>query len=138
MRPFSQKQPFAKRDILIQGNSVRQTWGFDEPSPEEERKPLRRYATEPSLALEQTDDQLRLRLGEELDYARRMLHATGDELSSDPIAVSRHGVSLQNLDMVDQILGHIANVIRSVDPETAVKAISMGDLKARLTRRGSL
>ena len=38
MKPFSQKLPFAKRDILIQGDSVRQIWGMEEPGPEEERR----------------------------------------------------------------------------------------------------
>jgi hypothetical protein len=38
MRPFSEKLPFAKRDILIQGDSVRQIWGMEEP-------PLRKIAS---------------------------------------------------------------------------------------------
>ena len=75
MRPFSQKLPFAKRDILIQGDSVRQIWGAEDPGPGEERKPLRRDG--PGRAapspIEDTRDQLRLRLSEELEYARRML-----------------------------------------------------------------
>ena len=140
MRPFSQKQPFAKRDIAIQGDSVRQIWGFDEPTAEQERRPLRRDVQHLTAveAPQQTDDQLRIRLGEELEYARRMLDITGDELSADPIAVARHLVSLQYLDKVGQMLGHIANVIRSTDPTSAVKEIGMGDLKARLTRSGAL
>jgi hypothetical protein len=62
----------------------------------------------------------------------------GDELSADPIAVSRHGVVLQSLDIVGQMLGHVAKVICSADPESAVEQIGMGDLKARLTRSGAL
>ena len=79
-----------------------------------------------------------LRLGEELDYARRMLDITGDAISTDPIAIARHGVALQSLDIVGQMLGHIANVIRSSDPKATVEEIGMCDLKARLTRSGRL
>ncbi len=44
-------------------------------------------------------------------------------------------VSLQSVDIIGQILGHIAAVVRSSDPQGAVERIGMGDLKARLTRR---
>ncbi|NUT01043.1 MAG: hypothetical protein HOP96_08725, partial [Sphingomonas sp.] len=60
------------------------------------------------------------------------------ELSGDPIAVSRHTVALQSLDRVGQMLGHIANIIRSSDPRSTVEEIGMGDLKARLKRTGAL
>lgn len=138
MRPFSQKQPFAERDILIQGDSVRQIWGIEEPGEDLERKPLRREAPLLRVVPEQTADQLRIRLGEELDYARRMLDITGDDLSNDPVTLSRHTVSLQYLDKVGQILGHVANIIRSTDPQSVVEEVGMGDLKARLTRSGAL
>ena len=85
-----------------------------------------------------TDDELRLRLAEELDYARRMLDAMGDELSTDLGVVMRHGVALQTVDIVGQMLGHIANVTRAAAPELAVEKIGMCELKARLTRRGTV
>jgi hypothetical protein len=85
-----------------------------------------------------TDDGLRLRLAEELDYARRMLDAMGDELSADLGVVMRHGVALQTVDIVGQMLGHIANVTRAAAPELAVEKIGMCELKARLTRRGTV
>jgi len=127
------------RAILIQGDSVRMTWGLDD-LPNKERKPLRRggetqSAISPSPA---TDDALSLRLGEELDFVRRMLHALGDELSSDPILIRRHAVALKALDKVGQILGHVRNVIRSSEPLSAVAEIGMSDLRARLTRDGTL
>ena len=130
--------PFARRDALIQGDSVRQIWGQEEEAPAEERLPVRRDFQPRNHAVEETTDRLHLRLGEELEYARRMLDAMGDELSADPIAVSHHGMFLQSLDIVGQMLGHIARVIRSADPESAVEQIGMGDLKARLTRNGAL
>jgi hypothetical protein len=77
-----------------------------------------------------------LRLAEELEYARRMLDLMGDELASDMAVVMRHSVQLQSVDIVGQMLGHIASVVRSGDPEAAVERIGMCDLKARLTRSG--
>jgi hypothetical protein len=88
-------------------------------------------------ALVPTENELRLRLAEELDYARRMLDAMGDELSADMAVVMRHGVALQSVDIVGQMLGHIANVTRSAAPDLAVEKIGMCELKARLTRRGT-
>jgi hypothetical protein len=89
-------------------------------------------------ALVPTDDELHLRLAEELEYARRMLDAMGDELAADMGVVMRHAVALQSVDIVGQILGHIAAVTRSSAPERAVKRIGMCELKARLTRRGGV
>ena len=140
MRPFSQKLPFASRDILIQGDSVRQIWGMEEPSSEEDRRPLRRDAplrTVPPPTGD-TEDQLHLRLSEELEYARRMLDITADQICADRIVVTRHAAALQSLDRVCQMLGHIAAVVRSSDPYSAIEEIGMSDLKARLTRRGTL
>jgi hypothetical protein len=136
LRPFSQKLPFDRREVLIQGDSVRLAWAKEEPATAAERLPLRREAPGRTSAPEigRTSNVLQLRLGEELEYARRLLDITGDELSGDPIAVSRHGVALQSLDIVGQMLGHIANVVRSNDQPAAVDAIGMCDLKARLTR----
>lgn len=102
------------------------------------RQPIRRDGQPHNDAIEETSDVLHRRLGEELEYARRMLDVTGDELSADPIAVARHGVALQSLDIVGQMLTHIATIIRSSDPETVVERIGMSDLKARLTRNGVL
>jgi hypothetical protein len=86
-------------------------------------------------ALVPTDDRLRLRLAEEIEYARRMLDVMGDALTSDRAVVVRHGTALQSVDIVGQMLGHIANVVRSSDPEGAVDLIGMAELKARLQRR---
>ena len=85
-------------------------------------------------ALIPTDDQLKMRLAEELEYARRMLDAMGDELSADMGVVMRHSVALQTIDIVGQLLGHVAAVTRSSDPVGAVERIGMCELKARLTR----
>ena len=103
-----------------------------------ERQSIRREAPPLDPALVPTDDELRLRLAQELEYARRMLDAMGDELTADMGVVMRHGVALQTVDIVGQILGHIADVIRSSDPPGAVDRIGMAELKARLTRKGGM
>ena len=106
-----------------------------------EQKPrvsIRRDAPPPPKSTVPTDDQLRLRLAEELDYARRMLSSMGDELSSDAVIVGRHIAELQTIDIVGQMLGHIASVIRSSDPPAAVENIGMSALKARLMRKSLL
>lgn len=82
-----------------------------------------------------TDDQLLLRLAEELEYSRRMLDIMGDALSSDAAIVMRHSVALQSVDIIGQMLGHIANVVRSSDPAETVNRIGMCELKGRLTRK---
>jgi hypothetical protein len=134
LRPYSQKHAFQRRDVLIQGDSVRQTWGVEEPSGEEERKPLRREPPVRAIPSPPSEDLLHVRLGEELDYVRRLLDIMGDQLSGDPILLRRHSVALQPIDRMAQILGHVGRVIRSSDPNSAVADIGMSDLKARLTR----
>jgi hypothetical protein len=99
------------------------------------RKSIRRDPPPLPPAIVPTDDLLRLRLAEELEYARRMIESMGDSLSADPAVVMRHMVELQSVDIVGQMLGHIANVIRSSHPDGAVERIGMCDLKARLTRK---
>lgn len=102
------------------------------------RPSIRREAPPLPPALVPTDDVLKLRLAEELEYARRMLETMGDALSADPNLVMRHMVSLQSVDIAGQILGHVANVIRSSDPGGAVERIGMCDMKARLLRKGGV
>ena len=111
------------------------------PDEPETRKSLWRDpppASEPPPALVPTEDELHLRLAEELEYARRILDAMGDELSGDPGVVVRHMTSLQAVDIIGQMLGHLATVIRCNDPEAAVERIGMCELKARLQRRGGV
>lgn len=102
------------------------------------RRSIRRDPPPLPPALVPTDDELLRRLGEELDYARRLLDSMGDELSSDGLIVARHMTALQSVDIVGQILGHIADVIRSSERSGAVDRIGMSDLKARLTRKGGI
>lgn len=72
------------------------------------------------------------RLAAELDHARDMLVTMGDELALNHDVVAEHGVALQAVDIVGQMLGHIANVVRAADRDAAVERIGMCELKARL------
>ena len=103
-------------------------------SEQNTRPSIRRDPPPLPQSLIPTQDPLRLRLSEELEYARRMLNSMGDELASDVVIVGRHLAELQTIDIVGQMLGHIADVIRSSDPPGAVDAIGMSALKARLMR----
>jgi len=67
-----------------------------------------------------------------------MLNAMGEQLAGDPALVTRHTGSLQSVDIIGQMLSHIANVIRCSAPEDAVERIGMAELKSRLQRRSIL
>ena len=71
-------------------------------------------------------------LAEQLDHARDMLMEMGDELAMNQEVVAEHGVALQAVDIVGQMLGHIANVVRAEDRAAAVDRIGMCELKATL------
>jgi hypothetical protein len=101
----------------------------------EAKRSIRRDPPPLANAQVPTDAVLKLRLAQELEYARRMIESMGDTLSADPQLVMRHMVALQSVDIAGQILGHIANVIRSSDPEGAVDLIGMCDLRGRLKRQ---
>ncbi|HET7709938.1 MAG TPA: hypothetical protein VFK50_10495 [Sphingomicrobium sp.] len=102
------------------------------------RKSIRRDPPPRAPDIPPSDDPLSNRLADELDYARRLLEQMGDTLSSDPTVVARHLVTLQAVDVVGQMLGHIANVVRSSDPAETVERMGMADLRARLQRRGGV
>lgn len=71
-------------------------------------------------------------LAAELDHARDMLVMMGDELALNEEVVAEHGLAIQAIDIVGQMLGHIANVVRAEDRETAVDRIGMCELRAKL------
>ena len=61
-----------------------------------------------------------------------MLISMGDELALNQDVVADHGLALQAVDIVGQMLGYIANVVRAEDRGAAVERIGMCELKARL------
>lgn len=76
---------------------------------------------------------LDLLLAAELDHARDMLVMMGDELAMSPEIVAEHGMALQAVDIVGQMLGHIANVVRAQDRGEAIDRIGMCELRAKLS-----
>lgn len=76
--------------------------------------------------------ELDYRLAAELEHARDMLVTMGDQLAMDGQVVAEHGLALQAVDIVGQLLGHIANVVRADDRHAAVERIGMCELKAKL------
>ena len=97
------------------------------------RKPIRRDPPPRQPDIPRTDDALSLRLADELDYVSRLIEQMGNALSADPTVIARHVVTLQAVDVVGQMLGHLASVRAAM-----VERIGMGDLKARLQRRGGV
>jgi hypothetical protein len=72
-------------------------------------------------------------LAAELDHARDLLVMMGDELALNQELVAEHGMALQAIDIVGQMLSHIANVVRAEDPEAAIERIGMCELKTKLS-----
>lgn len=83
--------------------------------------------------MDQAPSPLDLLLAAELDHARDMLVMMGDELATSQEIVAEHGTALQAVDIVGQMLGHIANVVRAEDRAKAIERIGMCDLKTKLT-----
>ena len=83
--------------------------------------------------MDQAPSQLDLLLAAELDHARDMLMMMGDELAMSQEIVAEHGTALQAVDIVGQMLGHIANVVRAEDRHSAIARIGMCELKTKLT-----
>lgn len=96
------------------------------------RRPLFR---EPPARPEASVDPVDYRIAEELETIRRRLDQIGDALIADPILLHRHATSLQGLDLTNQVLAHLAEVIKSADKAAGVEAVRMDDLRARLKRR---
>ena len=82
--------------------------------------------------MNRSPDMLDQSLAHEIEEARKLLEAMGDELAADIDVITKHCTSLQTIDIVMQILGHIANVVRSDDRKHAVDGIGMHDLKMKL------
>jgi len=80
-------------------------------------------------------DALDHRLAEELDLIARKLEQLGGTLAANPILLQRHAADLQSIDHIKQVIGHIARVVESSDPEWAVERITLQDLRARLQRK---
>lgn len=84
--------------------------------------------------IERSPDMIKQRLAEEIEYAKRLINATGVELAMDTVCLVRHAGMLQRFDLIEQMLGHLANVAGATNPCDAIAAIGMQDLRNRLNR----
>lgn len=75
------------------------------------------------------------RVAEEIAHVQRILEQVGDKFTSDPVVLSRHIDSLQQFDIMGQILGHLARIIVTPDPALEAEKIGMDALRARLLRK---
>jgi len=80
-------------------------------------------------------NQLDHRLAQELDHVVRKLEQLGAVLADNPILIHRHMAELQSIDLIKQVIGHIARVVEAEDEEWAVERITLQDLRARLQRK---
>lgn len=101
------------------------------------RKPLFRPPPPKPARLPMSGDVRDIRLGEEVEYVRRMLDALGERLAADPIMLQRHGQTMQGFDLIGQMLGHIASVVQTSDRDAAIERV-MPEMRARLTRKSLL
>jgi hypothetical protein len=101
---------------------------------------IRSGALPPPVTEKQPSSRLELgeldaRLVEEVAYLRRLVETIGDELSNEPLMLSRHMRTLQQFDVLAQALGHVAAVLGSDDRLATVEAIGMLDMRNRLLRK---
>ena len=80
-------------------------------------------------------DIIDLRIAEELEAIARRLELLGGTLAGDPAVLCRHAGQLQSIDLIKQMLGHLASVVATEEKEKAVELITLSELKARLQRR---
>jgi hypothetical protein len=73
-------------------------------------------------------------MAEELEYVQRGLDQMADTLISDPYILARHAATLQQFDVLSQILGHLKKLTVAEDPATEASTIGMLELRRRLLR----
>ncbi len=76
--------------------------------------------------------RLRMQIADELDCARQEIERLGGLLCSDPALVAAHMTSLQALDMIGQQQLALAAVLRADDPQAAIAATPLEQLRERL------
>jgi len=75
------------------------------------------------------------RIEEELQLVVRQLGQLGDVLADDPILLLHHTPQLQSIDLMQQVLGHLARIVASADKAAAVDRVTLSELKVRLQRQ---
>ena len=82
-----------------------------------------------------SDDVVDQRVAEELAALCRKLESIGTVLTADPILRSRHGLQVQEISGANRLLSALADVVAAADKQSAISALSAGDLRARLERK---
>ena len=82
-----------------------------------------------------SEDPLDHRIAEELETIGRRLDLLGDALAGDAALLHRHASQLQSIDLMRQMLRHLAQVVATEDKEQAVALVTLSELKGRLQRR---
>lgn len=75
------------------------------------------------------------RVAEELQTIRRHLDQLGGVLAGEPLLLHRYAVQLQSIDLMSQLLGHLADIVATENKALAVERVSLSDLKQRLQRK---
>lgn len=73
------------------------------------------------------------RLAAEISGLEQLVGAVADRLSDDTEVLMRHEQALQQLDLAAQTLNALAAVTSADDPERAIAAVAMHDLRSRLS-----
>jgi hypothetical protein len=77
---------------------------------------------------------VRQRMAEELEYVQRGLEQMADQLVADTYILARHAETLQQFDVLGQILGHLKKLTVAGDPAAEASEIGMVELRRRLLR----
>lgn len=97
------------------------------------RRELFRPASAP--APQASDDLLDQRISEELELVVRQLEQLGGTLAADPILLHKHATQLQSIDLMKQVLGHLARLVGAADRQSALDRVTLTELKGRLARQ---
>lgn len=91
--------------------------------------------TRPDWIAEQIDVDIDARVADELTALRRLLEDMGAQFSDERMLVERYPGTLQRFDFACQILGHLADLLKAGNRNTAIDAIGMEELRQRLRRK---
>ena len=68
-------------------------------------------------------------VADDLKRVSELLAMIGDALAGDPAAVTRHGITLQGLDIAMQTLAALAETMQADDPEHEIGMVRLAELR---------
>ena len=80
------------------------------------------------------DNTINWRLAEELLYVSRIVEGIGELLVKDPLLRVRHPMSLQHLDMGQQMLSELAQIVKAEGKLGVISQVATGPMRGRLLR----